>query len=344
MASHLLFHTVLSFKMKSVSLAVFSVFFLFVTGCIQEFDLKTKDAVSRVVVEATITNKPGPYIVRLTKSHSGKYVDPDYSNIDNAEAIVNATVILIDNTGVTDTLKPMYFNPDEYEWSFALGLYKFLRDDFGNVIDTVYWKFPTEFTHDRGFYMTSSIEGIPGRTYYLKVIAEGIEYTASSSMPQVPVIDSVGLIRKVSDKDGQVYYIPTIYFREPQGITNFYLVQLSPDELVRTFSDAVWPFFIFSDEYLEPYVNGLNLGAGQTLRNDDFTWFFGGDSVYVGLSSLTREGYDYYSSLIRQFKNDGGVYQPAPSSPPTNLSNGALGFFRTSAISESGIRIPYALK
>jgi hypothetical protein len=47
--------------------------------------------------------------------------------------------------------------------------------------------------------------------------------------------------------------------------------------------------------------------------------------------------------LLKQFKNDGGAYQPSPSSPPTNMSNGALGYFRASAIIEKRLKIPRPL-
>jgi hypothetical protein len=329
------------FKMKKIIFP--TAFILIITfGCIEEFDLNPGYAEPRMVVEALITNKPGPYIIRLTESHTGKFVHPDYHNIDSAKGIINAQIILSDNVNQVDTLIPMVFNRDEYKYDYRLGYYKIIYDGNGNIIDTTYWKYPEEFNHNRGFYMTTHLRGFTGRTYFLKIVSDDKEYDASSFMPEVPEIDSLGYLKKIMEKDGQEYYVPLIYFSEPQGIKNYYLIQLDDDITSRLFSDANWSFSILSDEFLDPYVNGLNVSLGSNPGNIEYPTYFEGDSIYVGLSSLTKEAFDYYNSLLQQFKNDGGAYQPAPGSPPTNMSNGALGFFRASAINERKIKIPYS--
>jgi hypothetical protein len=341
MGLHHIFPTTSDFKMKNI-IIILSLFLTILSGCIEDFDLNPDNARPRLVVEGLVTNKPGPYIIRLTKSHTGKLVDPDNQNIDNATGIMNAVIIISDNVNQVDTLKPMEFNKDDFEYDYLLGYYKVIFDGTGNAIDTTYWQYPIEFNHERGFYMTNHLKGIPNRTYNLKVISEGKEYQASSFMPEVPEIDSIGYFKKIMEKDGQQYYVPLIYFSEPQNIKNYYLIQLSDDMHSRLYSEMLWQFSILSDEFLEPYVKGLNINVGETPRNVEYTWYFEGDSIYVGLSSLTKEAYNYYNSLIKQFRNDGGAYQPSPGSPPTNMTNGALGFFRASAISERKIKIPYS--
>jgi hypothetical protein len=324
----------------------FSIIFmlsLLLLGCVEDFELNLDTAKPRLVVEGLVSNKPGPYIIRLTESHTGKFIDPDCHNIDNAVGIMNATVIISDNINQIDTLKPMVFDRNEYKYDYRFGYYKVIYDRVGIAIDTIYWKYPAEFNHERGFYMTNHLLGIPNRTYFLKVMSEGKEYQASAFMPEVPDIDSIGYFKKTMEKDGQEYYVPLLYFSEPQNINNYYLIQLSNQIDSRLFSGMLWQFSILSDEFLEPYVNGLNISLGETPRNFEYPWYFEGDSIYVGLSSLTKEGYNFYNSLIKQFKNDGGVFQLSPGSPPTNMTNGALGFFRASAISERKIKIPYSV-
>jgi len=325
-------------------LPIISLILLLVAGCIEDFDLNPGSAVPKMVVEALITNKPGPYLIRLTESHTGKFVDPDFSNIDDAKGIINAEIIISDDVNQVDTLVPMVFNRDEYLYNYRLGYYKIIYDGSGNIIDTVYWKYPVEFNPERGFYMTTHLRGIPGRTYFLKIVSEGKEYDSHSFMPEVPDIDSLGYIKKIMEKDGQEYYVPLIYFSEPQGIKNYYLIQLEEEINSRLFSETNWRFSILSDEFLEPYVNGLNISLGSNPRNFEYPEYWAGDYIYVGLSSLTKEAYDFYNSLLLQFKNDGGAYQLSPGSPPTNMSNGALGFFRASAISERKIKIPYSFE
>lgn len=326
------------------TILIISLIQLLILGCIEEYDLIPKTAEPRLVVEGLVSNKPGPYLIRLTESHTGKFVEPDNHNIDNAVGIMNALIIISDNVNQVDTLKPMEFNRDDYKYDYRYGFYKIIFDGAGSPIDTSFWTYPIEFNHERGFYMTTNLKGIPGRTYSLKIISESKEYNASSFMPEVPSIDSISYFKKVMEKDGQEYYIPLLYFSEPQGFKNYYLIQLSGETHSRLFSEMLWQFSILSDEFLEPYVNGLNISLGETPRNFEYPWYFEGDSIYVGLSSLTKEAYNFYNCLRDQFKNDGGAYQLSPGSPPTNMTNGALGFFRASAISEKKIRIPYSFE
>lgn len=282
-------------------------------GCVEDFDLKLKNAEPRLVIEGLITNKQGPYYVRLTKSIPGALTSNDnlsYST-DNAEPVMDAIVIITDDLNNIDTLKP----------------YK--------TIDS------KEIYYNQGFYETTKIKGTPGHTYYLKVIDKDQEYNASAYMPVIPEIDSIGYVKKISEKDGQEFYVPLISFKEPQGIDNYYLIQLNEDFYSRIYSSVQeWKFSILSDTYLNPYVSNLNISTGANPRNFQYWSYKEGDSIYVALNSITKEVYNYYKILLEQFENDGGTYKPTPSSPPTNINNGGLGLFRASAISERRTKIP----
>jgi len=317
-------------------------FFLLLSfiGCIEEYDLNRAEVAPRLVVEGLITNKPGPYYLRLTESQTGRFIKPDYDNIDDAVPIKGATIVISDNVSQVDTLIPIDVNLDEYTLD-QYGYYKLLYDNYGNLIDTLFLEDPAAFTYDRGYYKTKTLRGISGRTYTIQIQWQGKEYRADAFMPDVPVIDSLGYMKKVSEKDGQLYFIPLLYFSEPQDQKNYYLIQLNDEISSRSYSaGTLWQFSILSDEFLQPYVNGLNVSLGETSRSIEYPIYLEGDSIYIALYSLTQSAYEFYKSLLQQFKNDGGAYQPAPGSSPTNLNNGALGYFRASAISEKRIKIP----
>ncbi|HAH24564.1 MAG TPA: hypothetical protein DCL77_12575 [Prolixibacteraceae bacterium] len=294
-------------------IVLFLILSILLLGCVEDFNLKLKDAEPRLVVEGLITNKPGPYYVRLTKSIPGgvsSNTNLSYST-DNAEPVVDATVIITDDLNNADTLKA-YKSADS-----------------------------KEIYYNQGFYETTKLKGIPGHTYHLWVIDEGNEYTASAYMSIVPEIDSIGYVKKISEKDGQEFYVPLISFKEPQGIDNYYLIQLKEDFYSRIYSSRQeWKFSILSDTYLNPYVSNLNISTGANPRSFQYWSYKEGDSIYVALNSLTKEAYNYYKVLLDQFENDGGAYKPTPSSPPTNISNGGLGLFRASAVSEKRTKIP----
>ncbi|HLN73276.1 MAG TPA: DUF4249 domain-containing protein [Prolixibacteraceae bacterium] len=285
-----------------------------VLGCVEDFDFKLQKAEPRLVVEGLITNQKGPYYVRLTKSMPGGLttVERNYSQTDNAIPVKDAIVTISDDNGQCDTLKYIIINlyPDVH------------KDDIYN----------------QGFYATQKLQGIPGHTYTLKITWEGKEFVASAFMPPVPKVDSLSYRLKKSEMVGKSdYYIPLLYFKEPQDTVNYYLFQLQEDLQSRIFSSVqLWQFSVLSDTYLEPYVNGLNISRGATPRGIDFLPVYGeGQTIYVALSSLTKEAYSYYKNLLEQFESDGGAYKPAPASPPGNISNGGLGFFRASAVSEA---------
>jgi len=313
------------------------------SGCIEEYDLYRDDIVPRLVVEGLITNKQGPYYLRLTESQTGSIKEPDYGNIDAAVAVKGAQIIITDNIKQIDTLIPVNVNLDEYTLGQS-GYYKLIYDSFGNIIDTLFIKDPLEFNYNRGFYKTQHLVGIPGRTYSLKILSKGKEYQAQDFMQSVPEIDSVNFIKKAPEPGKSPIITPLLYFSEPQGIKNYYLIQLNNDITLRSYSaSTLWQFSILSDEFLQPYVNGLNISQGETPRSIEYPIFWEGDSFYIALSSITKNAYEYYKILLKQFKNDGGAYQPSPGSPPTNISNGALGYFRASAISEKKVKIPRPL-
>lgn len=67
------------------------------TSCEKVIDLNLANVDSKLIIEANITDLPGPYYVKLTKS-----VNFDQSN--NYPAVTDAIVVISDNTGVIDTL------------------------------------------------------------------------------------------------------------------------------------------------------------------------------------------------------------------------------------------------
>jgi len=72
---------------------------LFFTGCEKTIDLKYKGNQARIIIEGNITNEPGPYIVKVTKSLSLK----DTSNYPTVD---DAVVTISDDAGNNEALVP----------------------------------------------------------------------------------------------------------------------------------------------------------------------------------------------------------------------------------------------
>ena len=290
---------------------------LFFLGCVEPFDLELDKVKARLVVQGLIENNAGPHYIRLTKSNPGLKVfeNNDSGYIDNFNIVEDATVIITDDFGQTETLEliPKKDELDPYDNTFQ---------EFG------------------GFYKTSNFIGIEGRTYSIKITTiEGEIYTASDYMHPISKIDSIKFQRVMGDIGKDDDYVPMLYFKDPQeNEENRYLVQYNKEEdmkIVYGGWDDLWEFAILSDKYFQPGKTGVSIDNGVGPR--DWSWYrtWPGDLVYIRMNSLSDQSYNYYKFLLEQFQQDGGAYKPSPASPPTNISNGGLGFFRASAVVEA---------
>ena len=161
----------------------------------------------------------------------------------------------------------------------------------------------------------------------------------------VPAIDSV-LLKKdpVADPSGISGLAAFAYFKEPRDEINYYLLQLNEPfnsgyDQARQYNyegGSIFPFYVFDDKTLPAYVEGMEvltlLAYSISSRLGPY-WIIRGDSVQVRLSSLTRNTYEYFSALSKQFLDDGNAYKPGPASAVGNISGGALGLFWAANIS-----------
>jgi hypothetical protein len=192
----------------------------------------------------------------------------------------------------------------------------------------------------KGVYYTTKIQGIVGNTYSLKIVYKTSTIQAEEQMQFVPKIDSVKFREQFLEKDGQNYYVPYIYFREPKDKINYYMFNFGSDNLYNLLygSAHIWNFSILNDTFLTDYISGFNLDDGASpVGHEDFYYFNQGDNAKIRMLSLSKNAFDYYQALLKQFENDGGAYSPTPASPPTNLTGNALGYFRVSAVSENDL-------
>ncbi len=307
------------------------------TACIKAVDEITLTGQRPLTINALITNDQGPFFVQITQSSNRLQ---DYTSNQNSggrgivkssdgrlinEPIVDAIVTLTDDQGNAYQLQP---------WDQV----------FDNAAIANTWA-------ELGVYTTSgSLKGVPGRTYTLNVKHEGQEYKATATIPPLPPsIDEVTFVEKILTKgQPEPYKIPTVSFTEPQDQENYYMFfyeRFDEDGTGTSISQTnLWTMFfedviIFDDQFLKANVKQLSLDSGlETGQGLDP--LFSGGSVRVEMHSLSKAAYEFYNALKAQIRNDGGAFSQAPASPPTNFSNGALGFFRASSVSTRTVPIP----
>ena|GEM_PF-2835467 len=284
----------------TISMVLFASF-----SCSKVYDIKAGSDKPLLVVEGEVNNFQPPYYVRLTQSVDWKVRTRDVNssnNSDIATPVTSARVTISDNISIVDTLEYIGYREDKNSY---------------------------------GWYVTSKLYGEEGVTYSLKIEYDGKEYTSTSTIPYTVQADSVGFITRTYGSEKVRVDIPRLYFREPAYTKNYYLMYYTINGYsAYQGSENVWPYTIADDMYLNAYVNGIEIDNGQKYINKkNYMPINEGAYVMVYLESINSETYIFYKGIIDQFNADGGGFSSIPATPPSNISNGALGLFKTPAIS-----------
>lgn len=287
---------------RNIKTKIYIILAISICSCSEKYNFDFDNNEPILVVDGKITNQNGPYYVRLSESIN-KTVASDYSgtNANIAKPIEDATISITNSKGETENLK-------------YIG------------------KKPRTYPEDDGWYIIENMQGEIGQTYTLRIEWKGKIYTAMDKMPSVAEIEKIGFREKHLAAKNEYVNIPLIYFNDPQDEKNYYLMYFSSGGFFG--SNRNWVYSILDDKYLEPYVDGLDVDDGQSPTGEDFYMNINdGMEVSVYLESLSAEAYNFHKSIIDQFTADGGAFSPTPANPPSNISGGALGCFRASAVS-----------
>ncbi len=240
---------------------------IILTACTKEIELDLNNSSPQLVIEGNITDQPGPYTVKLSKT-------VDFNDANTYPPVTGALVIIADNFGVIDTLSE----------------------------------------NMPGSYQTHSIIGTQGNTYALKVIAEGKQYEAMTTMPDKVNLDSIQFnLSYEPGEDENTYAIVPLYL-DPDGFGNsyrfFFTANGVPDHTYQVSND--------------------NIGNGsinqQPFFSDDVK-FYEGDTVTVTMLCIDVGTYNYYYTLS-QISGGGPGGGTTPTNPPNNITgNPALGIF-----------------
>jgi hypothetical protein len=192
---------------------------------------------------------------------------------------------------------------------------------------------PNNHPDSMGFYLPAvPFKGKEGVMYSLRVEADGEVYEGRDQLLSVIAIDSLKYRQNDSQarnprKAGKIFEL-LMYAREPQDEVNFYLFKFFRNDSLTLFNNT--DIYFSNDDLLAERIDGVPSPV-----------FYGkGDKARVEVYSLTRAGYVYYNDLWSLLNTDaGGMFGSVPSTPRTNLTNGALGFFQVSALHTSSLTV-----
>ncbi|MCB0569665.1 MAG: DUF4249 domain-containing protein [Phaeodactylibacter sp.] len=189
------------------------------------------------------------------------------------------------------------------------------------------------FVEQQAGYYTPQTDftGLPGRTYTMHVQAEGITYTASGMMHTLPPFDSLSIRvdeeeRADPDEEGRFYEV-LVYIDEPQETEDYYLLKFYRNDSLLT-DNGSW-VYVSSDEFLGGDIDALPIPY----------YYAQSDVARVEIYAISREGYKYYTDLLNNVSNDGGMFSGYPANVRTNIEGGAIGYFQVSGLSAAELEI-----
>jgi hypothetical protein len=190
-----------------------------------------------------------------------------------------------------------------------------INDNKGNVYKLI--------ESPAGTYVVSNLLGKPGTTYTLTVQINGNTYSASSTMPAPVFFQPLSYTDDTFKKDSKLI---SIHYQDPANIPNQYRFIMNVNGIqVKTIFDT-------DDTFTDGGMVDID------LYQSDFK-IKTGDNVTVEEQGIDRNIFNYWFSLSQQQDNGAGG-GTTPSNPPSNISNGALGYFSAHTTFVQGIVIP----
>jgi hypothetical protein len=212
-----------------------------------------------------------------------------------------------------------------------------IADNAGNTF--LYVHNPRGHADSVGYYKpVGPFIGQVGRTYNLTVQADGGTYTASDEMFHINPIETLEVELDQDQVDDPIdedfperIYEVLMTVDEPQETRDYYLF--------RTYRNGERIWSESSEDDAEIYVTDDVLVGGEIKDISIPGYFANGELAGAEIYSLSRPVFIFYRDLSKILANDGGMFDPPPANPRSNISNNALGVFQASAISYSEVRV-----
>lgn len=264
-------------------------------SCEKDVTLNLNTAEPLLVVDAQIESGQAPLVV-LTKSlgYFSK-IDPQIL----AGSFVRNAEVYVSNGTNTHKLK-------EYSTPFAPGFTAYF---YSNDISSP----------------TTAFVGQLGKTYTLRVVAEGKEYTSSTFIPNNNItLDSI-YTRPAPQNPDTAKRTLQLKSTDPAGLGNY------GRYFTRKNSEPFWPGenSVFDDQVIDGTVFTVQLPQGIDRNNPpkaDSNFFKRGDTITLKYCNIPRSAYTFWSTWEFAFQGIGNPFSQ-PNKVLGNISNGALGAF-----------------
>ena len=264
-------------------------------SCEKNIDFNLKTSAPVLVADAQIEQGSAPFIV-LTKSlgYFSK-IDPQIL----ANSFIHNASVYVSNGPLTHQLK-------EYSYSLAPGF-------------TAYY-----YSNDPASPSTAFI-GTVNTNYSLRIISEGKEYTAETSIPDNAITLDSMWVKPAPQNPDTLKRILMIKATDPHGLGNYgrYFTAKNSGPFLPGENS------VFDDQVIDGTTFSIQLPPGID-RNDppkaDSNFFKKGDTLTLKFCNVPKSTFTFWSTWEFAFSGIGNPFAQ-PNKVIGNISNGALGAF-----------------
>jgi len=202
----------------------------------------------------------------------------------------------------------------------------------------------SESNDEPGFYLTpADYFGLPGRTYKLKIEEVDVNndgqseiYEAESTLQPVNDIDSIDYEYDDMDKVWKVF----LYAQDIADREDYYMWAVSKNDSI--VSDQYSELISTSDEFFDgnyAHRKWVQFIKEEDEEGDVKITIKEGDWIKLFMCGITKEFHEYLEAVDEEtgFKNP--MFSGPPANVPTNISNGALGYFTAYSVVCDSIQV-----
>jgi hypothetical protein len=296
--------------MKTIFNLIPAAILMFALGsCEKVIDIEVPDSASSIVIEGSIESGGFPFIL-ISRSES--YFAPISTSI---EALANVMVpgdsaqVFITVDGVETEVSPICLadlSPEQQE--LAEDLLGF--DEIPDGLDICAWVDPLMI-------------GVEGKTYGLRVVVDGQEYTATTTIPNKVYLDSLWF--KVQPSEEGLGFIWTT-LDDPDTAGNSY--RLYAERIGVDDGPIPVPGASFDDRFFNGEAFDYNFARGTRFgveEDEDSAFYFAtGDLVAIKHATTDLGVYEFWETADDAIAGGGNPFS-TPIQVKSNISNGARG-------------------
>lgn len=175
-----------------------------------------------------------------------------------------------------------------------------------------------------GVYRNTGLVGITGKTYHLKVVANGVTLTSSSTMPTMVNLDS--LVIEDFPNFGKTVKVVTPFYNDPKGFGNNYNLSILKNG--RLIKDA----FAYDDLFIDG--KKVTFPLIYSREADEFKK---GDIIEVVINCIDFNNFKYWFSFSQ---SSTGSPLAVPDNPISNIKGNAIGIFGANTYQKRSVVIP----